>query len=216
DLDVALAGQGARLLANDGTGAFHDVTSTAGVQGQPKDVSIAVAWGDLDGDGWLDLIVADYGVPMDPSRDAQASHLYLNRRDGSFVEQPLGIPPVRAWVATFADFDGDGLLDLHLGDDAAVAFLDTSLPRHDRVLLNRGPDANGALQLAESSAALGLDQPHAAMGYASSDAGPDAGWGLFGSDIRAGWLYRSAPGGGAFQEHSRVDGIDLIGPVGEQ
>src|SRR4030095_1271787 len=86
DLDLTLCGQGGvRLLANDGAAHFQDVTVAAGVGGAVDDISQAVAWGDLDGAGSLDLVVANYGLPLQVN-DAQASRIYLNRRDGTFAE----------------------------------------------------------------------------------------------------------------------------------
>ncbi|MFI5289655.1 MAG: FG-GAP repeat domain-containing protein, partial [Polyangia bacterium] len=168
DLDLALVGQGGvRLFQNDGTGRFTDVTATAGIAGPPADLSVSVAWGDLDGDGYPDLAVGNYGVVFDPMRDEQPSHIYLNQRDGTFQEllAPLSDPAltVRATIASFADFDGDGRLDVYFSDDREVYFLDKQKPRHDLVLLNRGLDASGAPILVESSAALGLGDPHATM-----------------------------------------------------
>jgi hypothetical protein len=217
DLDLAVCGQGGvRLWANDGAGHFTDVTAQAGVAGLADDVSLAVAWGDLDGDGWLDLSVADYGFSLQEN-DAQPSHLYLNRRDGSFAElsSPVRSFNVRAWVTTLADFDGDGRLDLHLGDDKDIAFFaDPSAPRHDRILLNRGLDAQGQLQLVESSQPLGLDTPHATMGCAFS--GHGEGWNALISDERAGWLERSDAAGMPFHDVTQASAIDLRGPSGQQ
>lgn len=220
DEDLAVCGHGGvRLLENDGAGAFADVTAAAGVAGAATDLSLAVTWGDLDGDGWLDLAVGNYGIAPDPPNDAQPSRLYLNRRDGTFVEitEPLAQNALwrRAMVAVFADFDGDGVVDVYYGDDAQVPFVEAR-ERHDLVLLNRGFDAAGALQLVESSAALGLDDAHATMGcsFGNADRGP--GWDLFFTDFYASWLYRSTGPGAPFVDRTFDSVIDLSGPALEQ
>lgn len=98
-------------------GPFTDVTAAAGVSYQHgwidpafddrRHVSGGVACGDYDGDGWLDLYVV--------RGDIGPNLLFRNRGDGTFEE--VGIT---AGVAiggagsgpTFADWDGDGRLDL--------------------------------------------------------------------------------------------------------
>jgi enediyne biosynthesis protein E4 len=223
DLDLALSGDGGvRLLSNDGTGVFHDVTDAAGVRGGATDVSAVVAFGDLDGDGWLDLAVGNYGLgpvldkdgPMFREDDSQRSHLHLNRRDGTFAElsSPLDQPELvaRAMVAMFADVDGDGALDLYVGDDGQIPLRDRQ-ERHDLVLLNHGLDGTGALSLVESSDAFGLATARATMGCALGNPSRGAGWDLFFSDIQAGWLFRRDLPGARFREVGRDAKIDLAG-----
>lgn len=50
--------QGVRLLRNQGDGTFLDVTVDSGLAGAPW--TTAAAWGDLDGDGELDLYLGSY------------------------------------------------------------------------------------------------------------------------------------------------------------
>lgn len=223
DLDLALCGAGGvRLLRNDGKGAFVDVSATAGVAGKPGDISASVAWGDLDGDGFLDLAVGNYGVgpgydpatgnPVFKDNDTQPSHLYLNQRDGSFVEvlAPLSDPAltVRGIVTAFADFDADGLLDVYYADDAEVA-IKGKAERHDLVLLNRGFDADGNLVLVESSAEIGLNVARSTMGCAIGNPDRGPGWDFFFTDIEAGWLFRSSSAGERYREAGRDAGILL-------
>ena len=61
DADLLLLRDGANvLLTNDGTGSFVDVTAGAGIAGDPAHRSMSAAWGDVDGDGLLDVYVANY------------------------------------------------------------------------------------------------------------------------------------------------------------
>lgn len=58
DLLVNTLGDGPRVLRNDGTGRFTDVTEAAGVRAPTGGMSLALA--DVEGDGDLDLYVVNY------------------------------------------------------------------------------------------------------------------------------------------------------------
>ena len=101
-----------RLFRNRGDGTFEDVGASSGI-GRLPGSSLGVAADDFDGDGWLDLYVAN---------DGDANFLWLNRRDGTFVESAMlagvavnqeGQPEASMGVAT-GDMTGDGVPDLYL------------------------------------------------------------------------------------------------------
>jgi hypothetical protein len=75
--------------------------------------SIGCAWGDYDDDGFIDLIVANWGG----SGIKGGGFLYHNNRDGTFTRITPG-PPVNNTVwfqsATWGDYDNDGFLDLYV------------------------------------------------------------------------------------------------------
>ena len=94
-----------RLFKNDGGRRFVDVTEASGT----GDVgwSLAVAAGDVDGDGWPDLAVAN---------DFGRKNLYRNNRDGTFSEaaKEAGVLDFSGGMGlTFGDFDDDGAVDLY-------------------------------------------------------------------------------------------------------
>jgi enediyne biosynthesis protein E4 len=96
------------LYRNDGTGRFTDVTAEAGVAGPGWGGDLSVF--DMDGDGWLDVFVANmFGV----------SQLYRNGGDGRFTDvagTALGRTSWGAVGTKVFDHDGDGLLDMMLVD----------------------------------------------------------------------------------------------------
>ncbi|HEY7514656.1 MAG TPA: VCBS repeat-containing protein, partial [Vicinamibacteria bacterium] len=63
------------LYRNEGTGVFRDVSEAAGITGAGGTYGLGVSTLDFDGDGWVDLYVAN---------DSNPSTLYLNGRDGTF------------------------------------------------------------------------------------------------------------------------------------
>ena len=80
---LAFAGTHCQLFHNNGDGSFKDISKSAGIQvtdpatQRPIAKSLAVAPIDLDGDGWIDLIVAN---------DTTPNLVFHNRGDGTFEE----------------------------------------------------------------------------------------------------------------------------------
>ena len=95
------------LYHNDGGGKFTDVSAQSGVQvkspinGVPMGKSLGVVPVDLDGDGWIDLVVAN---------DTVQNFVFHNERNGQFKE--IG-------AATGVAFDSYGAARGAMGIDAA-------------------------------------------------------------------------------------------------
>ena len=103
DLFAIGADQKAHLFHNTG-GKFEDVSAKAGL-GAIANTRRAL-FADLDHDGDLDLLLVGGGGGV---------VFYRNNLDGTFTEmsQAMGFTPVRgARDAAFADFDGDGRMDV--------------------------------------------------------------------------------------------------------
>jgi enediyne biosynthesis protein E4 len=149
DLLVTCFG-GVVLYRNNGDGTFTDVTKQAGLSGD-SGWATGASFGDYDGDGWDDLFVSHYvdfrldNLPTFGSSptckyrgiDVQCgprglkgspSNLYHNNGDGTFtdVSKKAGIrdsPDSFGLTAVWSHFDGDGLLDLFLANDAGRNYL---------------------------------------------------------------------------------------------
>lgn len=98
-------GPGNVFYVNGGSGAFHDETASAGVG--DAGWGMGCSMGDVDGDGFGDLYVANYG----------ANVLYHNDGDGTFsdVSKKAGVEGSQFTTSTaFFDADNDGDLDLYV------------------------------------------------------------------------------------------------------
>jgi tetratricopeptide (TPR) repeat protein len=98
-----------RLFHNE-RGKFIDVSAKSGAD-DPGSGFVSV-WGDLDNDGWLDLVVAN-GVLQEGS----VPQIYRNNRDGTFTNMTkqagLNEPPGYGAIGVaLGDYDKDGRLDI--------------------------------------------------------------------------------------------------------
>jgi enediyne biosynthesis protein E4 len=106
--DLALETGGGRRLR------FVDVTAASGIR--TRGYGMGVAIGDVDGDGWLDLYLTNYG----------ANELWRNQRDGTFrdvTERSATGDPLWSTSASFLDADADGDLDLYVANYVAFDVL---------------------------------------------------------------------------------------------
>ena len=105
-------GQPDRLYRNQGQGRFVDVSATALVGGT-FGPALGVATADYDGDGWMDIFVAN---------DGEENLLWINQRDGTFRDNALmagaaltDTGKAEASMGVDAgDFDNDGDEDLFI------------------------------------------------------------------------------------------------------
>jgi hypothetical protein len=107
-------GQSPSLYRNLGGGKFEDATRKAGLL-DPTAKALGIALLDHNGDGWLDLFVAN---------DTQPNRLYENKQNGTFTDIAVaaGVAFNEAGVARAgmgvdaADYDGSGRQSLIIGN----------------------------------------------------------------------------------------------------
>jgi enediyne biosynthesis protein E4 len=139
---------GYQLFHNNGDGTFADVTEKAGLLKTRPELahgfSVAAGWFDYNNDGHLDLIVINYlkwsvatdvtcttkGIRAYCSPNSYAGMpnlLFHNNGDGTFtdVSEASGISQFvgKGMGVAFADYDGDGFIDVFVTNDTFRNFL---------------------------------------------------------------------------------------------
>ncbi len=159
------------LYENDGDGTFTDVSLLAGCgyngMGLPEG-GMGVDFGDVDDDGWLDLISVH--------STTETNTLYRNLQ-GFFMDATAAASvgastlPMTAFGTDFADFDNDGVLDLfvvngHVQDVIAMLNDAYTYPQRDQLFRGVG---GGVFEDVSNSSGTYFDERHVGRGAAFGD-----------------------------------------------
>jgi tetratricopeptide (TPR) repeat protein len=168
------------LFRNNGNGTFTEVAKQLGVS-NPEGRSLSALWHDFDGNGWLDLYIAN---------DVSENKLFLNQ-GGRFTDAGRS-----AWVEEYrgsmglaaGDFDRDGDDDLFITHWIAQQFaLYQSLSVEEKHAAASKP----ALHFTDVAEMLGIGQPSRQM----------IGWGASFIDFDSdGWPDLAVANGSTFEE----------------
>jgi hypothetical protein len=126
-----------QLLENQGDGTFRDVTSELGISFFNQVRTVGVVAGDLDNDGYPDLLVTTGpGAPVTLLRNEAGTFFRDVTTGAGFVH------PSWSTSATLSDIDGDGDLDVYIGNyvafDGAPFEEHITAPQEDFLYRNRG------------------------------------------------------------------------------
>ncbi len=112
DLDLFITNEEStnRLFLNDGNGYFTDVTQSAGLT--TINGGMGAAFGDIDGDGKLDLYVANWASQNILYHNESSKENGVKFADITASTKVGGEPFAKSNGVCFADIDNDGDLDL--------------------------------------------------------------------------------------------------------
>jgi len=190
-LDVMTSSQGLedqmRFFWNDGRGSFGERTEAAGLRGETGGLNLVQA--DYDNDGFVDVLVLRGGWLGTEGRFPLS--LLRNDGDGTFTDVTreaglLRLAPTQ--TAAWLDYDGDGRLDLFVGNESGPGY------EHPCQLFHNDGDGTFSDRAEEAGVALVGFVKGVVSGDYDNDGRPDLYVSVMGEANR---LYRNdGPAGG--------------------
>ena len=186
NLDILLVGPHPALFRGDGKGHFTDVTRETGLD-KLSGRFLGCAVGDYDNDGYPDIYLSAFGGGVLLHNVTNRNGLGPQGGHRAFVDvtQSAGLAP-QPWgtSCTFTDFDGDGKLDLYIGNYVRFGpdvqpqlcdfhgVLGSCGPRYYKPTFGVLYHNLGGGRFEDVTRAQGLDAPHVAgkaLGVAAAD-----------------------------------------------
>jgi len=157
-----------KLYRNLGNGQFSNVSLQSGIASLPVANTMGVIAGDVDNDGFQDLVVTTFF--------GSETMLLVNQGDGTFNYLPNAINDGTDWKvsASFGDVNKDGLLDIYI---TAYVFNSGVIFGSGNEVIGFDHDCNpnillinnGNLTFSEQSAQYGVDNEGCALASAFTD-----------------------------------------------
>ena len=198
DLDFFVSGwvSSSRLYRNDGNFHFTDVALEAGVKTNCPLMS--TTWGDIDGDGFLDLYASVRTLTF---ADETKNFMFHNNGDGTFTDRAaaLGVDAELdpTLLAAFFDYDRDGDDDLYLGTDKGTHNgISNRLYRNDK-------NAGFTEVTDKTNSAANID----CMGIAVGDLDYDGLFDMYLTNIQVGNKLLMNDGKGVFVDQTKAAGM---------
>lgn len=122
DPDLYLAANNGinHLYQNQGNLIFEEVTESASLPLNTH-YGYGASWGDYNRDGWIDLYYASKGIIGAPDAIRSYNRLFLNRADGTFLEQTEQANAADdgklPFCAAFIDYNKDMWPDIYIAND---------------------------------------------------------------------------------------------------
>ncbi len=205
-----------RAYRNDGRGGFEDVAAAWGLDSQLGGLNLVHA--DYDGDGKVDLLVLR-GAWLGEEGRSRNSLLRndLGGASGRFLDVTaaagLAEPAYPTQTAAWADYDGDGDLDLYVGNEGPLGGLDEAA--YGSPVGENFPSQlfrnDGEGTFTDVGPQAGVSRPGFAKGVTWGDYDDDGDPDLYVSSLGPNHLYRNE-GGGAFSDVTAAAGV--VEPAG--